>query len=198
VLADGKTVLVSTFSCGLVQMTGLDSHAPFASSSTASAAVVALPVVVGNYWVRPCPTSTPGRADITRSLKPREVNRLALGDDFKPHWFRRAGWKPDRDDRLWPQVMLFSIDLGRKLSIIELPRPGRELPGVSFNHRTGRGASGNAVPTARFSAGRDGNRERRRAAGRRSFQAGVGPQALNGGNAINPMLLHVCARSAGR
>lgn len=152
VLADGRTVLVSTFSCGLYQMTGLDSHAPFARFVYSFAGGgCALPVVVGNYWVQTVPDEHALVVlDVTESLKPREVSRLALGDDFKPHWISaEPGGNRIVMTGHGPRVMLFSIDPGTgKLSVVENFRdPGTELPGVSFNRKDWpHGSSGNAVP----------------------------------------------------
>ena len=151
-LADGKTVLVSTFSCGLYQMTGLDSHAPFARFVYSfGGGGCALPVVMGNYWVQTVPDDHALVVlDITESLKPREVSRLVFGDEFKPHWISaEPGGNRIVMTGYGPRVMLVSIDPGTgKLSVVESFRdPGTELPGVSFNRKDWpHGPSGSAVP----------------------------------------------------
>jgi hypothetical protein len=151
-LADGKTVLVSTFSCGLYQMTGLDSYAPFARFVYSfGGGGCALPVVMGNYWIQTVPDDHALVVlDISDSLNPREVNRLVLGAEFKPQWISaEPGGNRIVLTGYGPRVMLISIDPDSgQLRVIEAFRdPGTELPGVSFNRKDWpHGPSGNAVP----------------------------------------------------
>jgi hypothetical protein len=152
VLADGKTVLVSTFSCGLYIMTGLGTDAPFNRFVYSfGGGDCALPVVVGNYWVQTVPDAHALVAlDVSLPLQPREVSRLVFGDEFKPHWISaEPGGHRIVMTGYGPRVMLVSIDpASGQLGIVESFRdPGSELPGVSFNRKDWpHGASGNAVP----------------------------------------------------
>ncbi len=58
VLSDGKTVLVSTFSCGLYRITDLATNDPKAGFvHSFGGENCALPVVAGNYWVATVPDS---------------------------------------------------------------------------------------------------------------------------------------------
>jgi hypothetical protein len=56
VLADGKTVLVQTRSCGLHRVTGLDTDEPRAESVyTFEGGLCGVPIVVDHYWVEAVP-----------------------------------------------------------------------------------------------------------------------------------------------
>jgi hypothetical protein len=98
VLDDGRTVLVSTFSCGLYLMDGLESEAPsarlVASFPRKEGTNCAIPAVVGNYYLVTVPAwSAVVSLDIRDPAAPREVGRLTLGADDVPHWIAVS---PDR------------------------------------------------------------------------------------------------------
>jgi len=90
-LTDGKTVLLSTFNCGLYLMDGLDSDAPsarlVASFPRKPDTFCAIPVISGHYYLV---TVTAWNAvvslDISDPSAPREVSRLTLGPGDVPHW----------------------------------------------------------------------------------------------------------------
>jgi len=90
-LPDGKTVLVSTFACGLYLMEGLESDTPsarFVSSFPRKAGTYcAIPVVSGRYYLVTVPAwSAVVSLDISDPTAPREVSRVTLGPDDVPHW----------------------------------------------------------------------------------------------------------------
>ncbi len=91
VLDDGRTVLVSTFSCGLYLMEGLEGDSPsgrlVASFPMKQGTNCAIPVVVGHYYLVTVP-AVPGvvSLDIADPAHPREVSRAVLGPDDVPHW----------------------------------------------------------------------------------------------------------------
>ena len=91
VLADGRTVLVSTFSCSLYLMEGLETEAPsarlVATFPRKPDTYCAIPVIVGNYYLVTVPAwSAVVSLDISDPAAPREVSRLTLGPDDVPHW----------------------------------------------------------------------------------------------------------------
>jgi len=91
VLADGRTVLVSTFSCGLFLLQGIDSDAPsgrlVASFPRKEGTFCAVPVVVGRYYLVTVPAwSAVVSLDVSDPAAPREVGRVALGAGDVPHW----------------------------------------------------------------------------------------------------------------
>lgn len=90
-LADGRTVLVSTFNCGLYLLHGLDGPAPsgtLVSSFPRKAGTnCAIPVVAGHYYLVTVPAwNAVVSLDIADPTQPREVSRLVLGGGDVPHW----------------------------------------------------------------------------------------------------------------
>lgn len=90
-LADGKTVLVSTFNCGLYLMQGLETDAPsgrlVASFPRKDGADCAIPVISGHYYLITVPAwSAVVSLDISDPAAPREVSRVSLRPDDVPHW----------------------------------------------------------------------------------------------------------------
>jgi hypothetical protein len=94
VLADGKTVLVNTFTCGLYRLNGLAGEEPSADwiystpwKEGTQRRFCAVPAVSGRFWIQ---TSGFEHAVITLDVSdpahPREVSRLILADTEIPHW----------------------------------------------------------------------------------------------------------------
>ena len=91
VLSDGRTVLVSTFACGLYLVEGLGSDAPsarlVASFPRKPGTYCAIPVVSGRYYLVTVPAwNAVVSLDISDPSAPREVGRATLGSDDVPHW----------------------------------------------------------------------------------------------------------------
>jgi hypothetical protein len=91
VLRDGKTVLVSTFNCGLFLLNGLTSTTPsarlVASFPRKPGTSCAVPVVAGKYYLITVPAwSAVVVLDVSDPSHPREVSRVTLGADDVPHW----------------------------------------------------------------------------------------------------------------
>jgi hypothetical protein len=91
ILADGRTVLVSTFSCSLYLMEGLETETPsarlVATFPRKPDTYCAIPVVVGDYYLVTVPAwSAVVSLDISEPAAPREVSRVTLGADDVPHW----------------------------------------------------------------------------------------------------------------
>lgn len=157
VLSDGRTVAVSTFTCGLFLMRGLEGQSPWAEfiHSFSNTDSCALPVVAGRYWVQ-TDSSVPGliSLDMSDPARPREVHRLVLAPDEQPHWIALA---PDGrrivisggGKALKSKVLLANIDPGTgRLSLDISFRPrGADRPGVSFDRTAWpRGKAGHAIP----------------------------------------------------
>lgn len=90
-LADGKTVLVSTFDCGLYLLAGLDGPSPagklVSSFPRKTDTYCAIPVIAGHYYLVTVPAwSAVVSLDISNPAKPREVSRVVLGEKDVPHW----------------------------------------------------------------------------------------------------------------
>jgi hypothetical protein len=98
ILDDGRTVLVSTFTCGLYLMEGLEGATPsarlVASFPRKEKTYCAIPVVAGNFYLVTVPAwSAVVSLDISDPAAPREVSRVSLGPDDVPHWLAVS---PDR------------------------------------------------------------------------------------------------------
>ena len=95
---DGRTVLVSTFSCGLFLVEGLESETPKAtqvgSFPRKDGTSCAIPVIVGKYYLVTVPAwSAVVSLDISNPKAPKEVSRVAFDSTDVPHWIAVS---PDR------------------------------------------------------------------------------------------------------
>ena len=91
VLADGRTVLVSTFACGLYLLEGLEGATPsarlVASFPRKEGTYCAIPVIAGHYYLVTVPAwNAVVSLDISDPAAPREVSRVTLGPDDATHW----------------------------------------------------------------------------------------------------------------
>jgi hypothetical protein len=91
VLTDGRTVLVSTFACGLYLMEGLESEAPsarlVASFPRKAGTYCAIPIISGHYYLATVPAwNAVVSLDISDPAAPREASRVTLGPEDVPHW----------------------------------------------------------------------------------------------------------------
>lgn len=155
-LADGQSVYVHTFMCGLYLVTGVDRPEPEARFVHGfEGKDCGVPLVAGNYWLQTVPAAHALIAlDISNPAAPREVSRVALGDDEEPHWIaidptgRRVVLNSGgyvRGNRLFvidfdPATGKLAID-GRFRDPDD-PRPGIDLTGKSWPH----GFTGKAAP----------------------------------------------------
>jgi len=158
VLSDGKTVLVSTFSCGLYLLEGVASASPSArlvgSFPRKEKTSCAVPIVAGHYYLITVPAwSAVVSMDISDPAHPREVSRITLGPDDVPHWI---GIEPNHQrvvitgyQALKTRVLVARfVEASGQLSIDERFRaagsvePGIRLEGVVWPH----GGSAAAVP----------------------------------------------------
>lgn len=158
VLADGRTVLVSTFNCALYLMEGLDTDAPsgrlVASFPRKEGTYCAVPVVAGDYYLVTVPAwSAVVSLDITDPAAPREVSRLTLGPDDVPHWIAIS---PDQRrvvvtgyGAMKNRVLMARFDPATgRLSLDERFREeGAREPGFRFDDRTWpHGANAAGIP----------------------------------------------------
>ena len=155
-LSDGRTVLVSTFTCGLFRVVNLESENPAAEFVHAFGGKnCALPVVAGNYWVQTVPDA---RAlvslDVSNPNKPVEVSRLVFGEKDKPHWI---SLEPNGDrivisgggGALDSRILMAKIDRKNgQLSWDEAFREaGSKQRGISFDREQWQhGTNGRAIP----------------------------------------------------
>jgi hypothetical protein len=155
-LSDGRTVLVSTFTCGLYRITNLETENPSAEFvHRFGGKNCALPVVAGKFWIETVPDS---RAlvslDVSNPSKPVEISRLVLGEKDGPHWI---SLEPNKErivisggtDALESRILIAKIDSKTgKLSLDEAFREkGAKQAGVSFDRQVWKhGRNGRAIP----------------------------------------------------
>ena len=158
VLADGRTVLVNTFTCGLYRLTGLEGESPQAewvySSPWEQGQNCAVPAVVGRFWLQ---TSGVEHAvvtlDVSQPAQPREVARLSLAPDQVPHWI---ALEPSGDRLVitgyrglasWVLVAGLDRTTGKLEMDTTLKTPGTSQGGINFGRdQWPHGVTGAAAP----------------------------------------------------
>lgn len=146
-LSDGRTVLVSTFNCGLYLMEGLDSDTPSArlvsSFPRKKDEYCAIPAIVGHYYLVTVPAySAVVSLDISDPAAPKEVGRVTLRPDDVPHWISVS---PDRrrvvitgyaamEDRI--VIARFDSTTGALSLDTRFRAEGDSLPGFTMTGKT--------------------------------------------------------------
>ncbi len=140
VLADGKTVLVQTRSCGLHRITGLDSDKPQADPIyTFDGGLCGVPLVVGHYWIEAVPAMGGVVVlDVADPAKPVKVSQVSLGPDQFTHWMAwdDAGSRiilnsGGADSRLF--MLHFDRNSGHVTLDTEFRNSGSASPGFSMS-----------------------------------------------------------------
>jgi hypothetical protein len=158
VLRDGRSVLVSTFNCGLYLIDDVERAAPrarlVASFPRKPGTSCAVPIVAGNYYLITVPAwSAVVSLDLSDPARPHEVSRLTFGANDVPHWI---GMEPNKQrvvitgyQAMKTRVLMarFDVTTGR-LTLDERFRaagsaePGHRMEGIAWPH----GGSKAAVP----------------------------------------------------
>lgn len=86
-LADGKSVYVHTFSCGLYLVRNVDSASPTATFVKGFEGIgCGVPILTSHYWLQPVPDAHSLLAlDISDPEHSQQVSSVTLGDEG-PHW----------------------------------------------------------------------------------------------------------------
>ena len=153
-LADGKTVLIHTFNCGLYLMQGAETAQPslkFVYGFPGKNCGV--PVRTGHWWIQTVPeTHSLVALDISDPEHPREVSQAKFDDGQQPHWIalnpsgRRIVLNSDEQS---PDHRLFIVNFDPQNGDLRLDerfrdagsnRPGVSMDGKSWPH----GFHGNA------------------------------------------------------
>ena len=147
VLNDGRTVLVTTFACGLYLLQGLETGTPSArlvgTLPRSKDTYCAIPVISGRYLLITVPAyPAVVSLDISDPANPREVSRLTLQPGDVPHWIalepstRRlvlTGY-----GKLQNRVLLATFDSATGALALDqrFREEGDTLPGFRFDSRT--------------------------------------------------------------
>ncbi|MEO6445905.1 MAG: hypothetical protein ABIZ91_05440 [Gemmatimonadaceae bacterium] len=157
-LADGRSVLVSTFNCAIYLMEGLESAAPsarlVATFPRKAEESCAIPIVSGHYYLVTVPAwSAVVSLDISNPAAPKEVSRVSLGPDDVPHWIAMS---PDHrrvvvtgyagmEHRI--VMVRFDSTSGRLSLDTRFAEEGATTPGFSMTGKTWpHGGSANGLP----------------------------------------------------
>ena len=158
VLQDGKTVLVSTFNCGLYQLEGLGGDAPsgrlVATFPQKKGTYCAIPVIAGDFYLVTVPAwSAVVSLDISDPAHPREVSRVSLSPDDEPHWIALS---PDRRrvvltgyGTLENRALIFQFnpETGALALDERFHEPGASVPGFRLDNKSWpHGGDAKAVP----------------------------------------------------
>lgn len=153
--ADGKTVLIHTFSSGLYALDGVATAQPTVRHlKTFDGKSAAVPVRIGHYWIQTLFSAHAVAAyDISDLRNIREVSRITFDDKQKPHWI-----SPDEDRRRlvlnsgeYGEHRLFILNFDDKTGALTLDTrfrdPGSDRPGVSMDGKSWpHGFKGDAFP----------------------------------------------------
>jgi hypothetical protein len=156
VLSDGRTVLVSTFNCGLYRMLGVDTERPAAAFvHRFEGTNCALPVVSGRFWIQTVPDAHAlVSLDVSDLSRPREASRLTLSPTDGPHWIAldpsgRRIVISGGHGTLERRVLLATLDPETGALALDgrFRDAGAAAPGVSFERADWpHGRTGPAVP----------------------------------------------------
>lgn len=147
VMADGRTVLLATFTCGFYRLSAIDQPSPRIEFLRAFGGDdCAVPVLAGNLWIQTVPDEHALVAvDMSDSQRPREVSRVTFDSTFKPHWLAldEGGSRLVVNDG---KRRIQLVDLNRRTGTLTIDRAFGSA-GVTFGRREWpHGASGEAVP----------------------------------------------------
>jgi hypothetical protein len=154
-LADGKTVLIHTFFCGLYQLDGVGATQPtIRYLKTFEGSECGVPLLIGHYWIQ---TLSSAHAvvsmDIADLKNIREVSRVTFDDKQWPHWISADtdGRRLVVDSGGYGANMIFIVNFDRQTGALLVDERFRDLgstkPGVSMDGKTWpHGFRGDAFP----------------------------------------------------
>jgi hypothetical protein len=143
---DGRTVLVSTFNCGLYLLDGLDGDAPsgrlVSSFPRRERTYCAIPYIVGRYYLVTVPAySAVVALDVSDPAAPREVSRATFDSTDVPHWIsvsadrRRVVVTGYRAMARRIELLDFDSSSGALTRALTIPDIGGVPHGVVFGRR---------------------------------------------------------------
>jgi hypothetical protein len=155
-LADGKSIYIHTFNCGLYLLRDVESPEPVTRLvHTFEGEDCGLPIRTGHFWLQAVPDAHAVVVlDIRDPEHPREVSRVSVGDDEWPHWIaidpagRRVVLNSggySKSNRLF--VLEFDPVTGRLTMDGRFRDPGGSRDGINMDDKTWpHGFSGKVLP----------------------------------------------------
>lgn len=153
-LADGRSIYIHTFSCGLYLLRGVESDRPVTTLvKVFEGTDCGVPILTGHYWLQTVPAMHGVVVlDIADPEHPREVSRLDVGADENPHWISI--------DATGRRIVLNSAGEGSRIFLLDFDPasgrltvdehfrdPGSDRAGISLGGSNWpRGYTGNVVP----------------------------------------------------
>ncbi|MEO8879788.1 MAG: hypothetical protein ABI446_05280 [Gemmatimonadaceae bacterium] len=152
-LADGKSVLVHTFSCGLYLVRNIESDKPTSMFVHGFEGIdCGVPILTSHYWLQTVPDAHAlVSMDISDPEHPREASRVHVGDDERPHWIAIDG--------TGRRIVMNSGGAGKRLFLIDFdPATGQlaldrnfrdagsDAPGISLTGANWPGFTGTVSP----------------------------------------------------
>jgi hypothetical protein len=166
-LDDGRTLLVSTFSCGLFLVDSLDTDAPHATQVGAfprkEGTSCAIPAIVGHFYLVTVPAwSAVVSLDISNPRAPREVSRVAFDATDVPHWLsvspdhRRVVVTGYKSMQNTVQILRFDAQSGQLTLDTRFREEGASRPGYRMvNKQWPHGSSADGIPHGAVFSRRD-------------------------------------------
>jgi hypothetical protein len=152
VLADGRTVLLGTFTCGFYRVTDIDAREARVEFLFAFGGEnCAVPVLTGSWWIQTVPDEHAlVTLDVSDPGHPREVHRVTFDSSFAPHWlaFDEGGSRlVVNDGRARTQIVQLDQHTGALVIDPAFRDEGAAGPGVNFvRPRWPHGDTGPAIP----------------------------------------------------
>jgi hypothetical protein len=152
-LADGRSVYIHTFNCGLYLLRNIESSRPTATFVKGFEGTdCGVPILTGHYWLQTVPDAHSLVAlDISDPEHPREVSRVSVGADEYPHWIaidargrRIVLNSAGRGSRLF--LIYFDPATGALMLDARFRDPGSDQPGISLTGSNWPGFTGTVVP----------------------------------------------------
>lgn len=152
-LADGRSVYIHTFNCGLYLLRNIASDSPSATFVKGFEGTnCGVPILTSRYWLQTVPDAHSLVAlDISDPEHAREVSRVSLGEDEHPHWIAI--------DASGRRIVLNSAGRGSRLFILDFDPatghlslddrfrdPGSDRAGISLAGANWPGFTGMVIP----------------------------------------------------
>jgi hypothetical protein len=193
-LADGKTVLIHTFSCGLYQLDGVETNQPSVRHlKTFDGKECAVPLRIGHYWVQTLFSAHAlATYDISDLAHIREVSRVTLDEKQKPHWIAAddGGRRIVLNSGEYGEHRLFMVNFDPQTGALSLDGrfrdAGSERAGVSMDGKSWpHGFHGDAYPhgtvfsrpVATMFVAQDNPADTERPTGKDAVETAPGPSA---------------------